>query len=144
MLAKEKVLTITKSQTENILSQADTVPAEGWLRRIREAQGLSRRQIAEQLGVSVPAIQDYERSEAAGRITLTTLRKYAEVLDCEVVVNLVPKEKTGSTARPNPAGDSDTARSAVSPSRPAPQREIDTPETLFSDRMGLWSAPTHD
>jgi predicted DNA-binding mobile mystery protein A len=36
-------------------------------------------------------VASFEKSEAADRITLQTLRRYAEALDCELVYAIVPK-----------------------------------------------------
>ncbi|WP_345784032.1 hypothetical protein [Synoicihabitans lomoniglobus] len=55
--------------------------------------GLSRLAIARGLSVSVPTVQDYEKSEKADTITLATLRRYAGALDCELVVALVPRHR---------------------------------------------------
>jgi transcriptional regulator with XRE-family HTH domain len=67
-------------------------PGQGWLRAVREALGLSRRIIAEQLRVSPAAVRDYEAAEASDTITLRTLRRTAAALGCEVVIALVPTE----------------------------------------------------
>lgn len=66
-------------------------PERGWLRTIREALGLPRKEISQALGVTEAAVAAYERSEAGDCISLATLRKVAEVMDCELVVALVPK-----------------------------------------------------
>jgi predicted DNA-binding mobile mystery protein A len=65
-------------------------PAGGWLSSIREALGLSRRQVAENLRASAQAVQQFERAEAEDRITLHTLRRTAAAMGCELVYVLVP------------------------------------------------------
>ena len=91
MNAKGRVIAL-KSLEAGIQSlNPVTRPAHGWLRAVREALGLSRRTIANEMRVSVPTVQDYEKSEKADTITLATLRRYAAVLDCELVVALVPR-----------------------------------------------------
>lgn len=127
MGSKIKVLTINSSEPR-------TVDTGSRLREIRENQGLSRRHIAEQLGVTIAAVQDYERSEAAGRITLKTLRKYAEVLGCEVMVTITPSE--AHVAAPTPPKLSVPRRKK---SQPPPTTAKPAPANL-QDRMGLWSA----
>lgn len=67
-------------------------PDRGWLRAVRQALGMTTRQLASAVGVSQAAVMDAERSEARGDITLTTLRRYAEALDCELVYALVPRQ----------------------------------------------------
>ena len=126
-----KVITIISSESRSL-------NAASRLREIREEMGLSRRHIAEQLGVTIAAVQDYERSEAAGRITLKTLRKYAEVLGCEVMVTITPNE--AHVAAPTPPKLSVPRRKKPQPpaatAKPAPAK---VPANL-QDRMGLWSA----
>jgi len=107
----------------------------GQLRSLREAQGMSRREVAAKLGVTIPAVQDYERNEAAGRITLTTLRKYAEVLNCDVDVTITPRDEI-TTSVP----------SKRTPPRGVPRKAAPVPaepiaEDPPSDRSGLWTAP---
>ena len=66
-------------------------PSGGWLRAIRQALGITTRQLAKSGGVTQAAIVDTERTEAKGDITLATLQRYAAALDCELSYVLVPK-----------------------------------------------------
>jgi predicted DNA-binding mobile mystery protein A len=63
----------------------------GWLRAIREALGMTTRQLAQRIGVTQSAVVDTERTEAKGDITLATLQRYAAAFDCELKYALVPK-----------------------------------------------------
>jgi predicted DNA-binding mobile mystery protein A len=65
-------------------------PRNGWLRAIRQALGMTTRQLAKFVGVTQAAVVDAERSEAKGDIALATLRRYATAMDCELVYALVP------------------------------------------------------
>ena len=76
-----------------------TRPSRGWLRAIRDALGMSTRQGARRMGVSQPQVVAYEKAEAEGSITLGTLRRAAEALDCELVYALVPKSPLMDTLR---------------------------------------------
>jgi predicted DNA-binding mobile mystery protein A len=67
-------------------------PTHGWLKAIREALGMTTRQLAQAVGVSQGAVVDIERSEARDDITLASLRRYAAAIDCELVYALVPKK----------------------------------------------------
>jgi predicted DNA-binding mobile mystery protein A len=49
-------------------------------------------QVAARLGVSAPAVAQFERSEADGTITLNTLEKVAGALGCRMVYTFVPLE----------------------------------------------------
>jgi len=66
-------------------------PSGGWLRAVRQALGITTRQLAKSVGVTQAAVVDAERTEAKGDITLATLQRYAAALDCELSYALVPK-----------------------------------------------------
>lgn len=65
-------------------------PVRGWIKAIREALGMTTKQLANRLGVTQPAVVQLEKSEVKGNIELATLRRVAEALDCSVVYALVP------------------------------------------------------
>ena len=67
-------------------------PASGWIRTIRSALGMSMSQLANRLNLSQPRIHAIERAEVDGTITMNTLRKVAEALDCELVYAFIPRE----------------------------------------------------
>ena len=75
-------------------AQVVTRPQPGWLRALREALGISIREVARKMRKTPQTVAAFEKSEAADRITLQTLRHYAEAMDCEFVYAVVPK--TGS------------------------------------------------
>jgi predicted DNA-binding mobile mystery protein A len=66
-------------------------PSGGWLRAVRQALGMTTRQLAKSVGVTQAAVVDAERTEAKGDITLATLQRYAAALDCDLRYALVPK-----------------------------------------------------
>jgi predicted DNA-binding mobile mystery protein A len=73
----------------------DTVrPPKGWIRAIREATGVTVRELAERLHRVPSAAAHLEVSEAENRITLASLRAAADALGCQVVYALVPKSGT--------------------------------------------------
>lgn len=68
-----------------------TSPPKGWVRAIRDAIGMSGGQLARRMGVTPQSIVDLERSEAAGSISLATLRKAAAAMDCVLIYALAPR-----------------------------------------------------
>jgi predicted DNA-binding mobile mystery protein A len=66
-------------------------PQRGWLRAVREALGITIREIAGKMRKTPQTVASFEKSEAANRITLQTLQHYAEAMDCELVYAIVPK-----------------------------------------------------
>jgi len=76
-----------------------TVPAKGWVRAIRDGLGMSRRQLAMRLGLSVSRIQRLEQDEVTGSVTLKTLRRTAEAMDCVLVYAIIPRTTLDDTLR---------------------------------------------
>lgn len=72
-------------------ARGTTRPQRGWLRAVREALGVSMREVARRLRKTPQTVASFEKSEAANRITLQTLQRYAEAMDCELVYAIVPK-----------------------------------------------------
>jgi predicted DNA-binding mobile mystery protein A len=66
-------------------------PQRGWLRAVREALGITIREVSRKMRKTPQTVASFEKSEAADRITLQTLRHYAEALDCQLVYAIVPK-----------------------------------------------------
>lgn len=66
-------------------------PSSGWIQAIRTALGMTTRQLAARLGVSQSTLAALEKSEANDKITLQSLRKVADALDCDLQYTLVPR-----------------------------------------------------
>jgi predicted DNA-binding mobile mystery protein A len=65
-------------------------PARGWIKAIREGLGMTSAQLARRMGVSQPRIAELEKAEAGGNVTIQSLERAAEALDCRLVYVLVP------------------------------------------------------
>ena len=66
-------------------------PPAGWLRAIREALGMTSAVLAGRLGVTASGARKLEQAEAIDAITLGTLRRVADALDCDLQYALVPR-----------------------------------------------------
>jgi predicted DNA-binding mobile mystery protein A len=66
-------------------------PSGGWLRAVRDALGMSQRQLAARLNLTGGAVAKFEESERHENITLRTLSKAAEGLHCRLVYAIVPR-----------------------------------------------------
>jgi predicted DNA-binding mobile mystery protein A len=66
-------------------------PRNGWIREIRRAIGMSGRQLAIRMGIAPSGITLLEARERRGAVTIETLRKCADALDCDVVYAFVPR-----------------------------------------------------
>jgi len=74
-------------------------PPSGWIKAIREGLGMTATHLAGRLGVSTSTVTRLETSEADDTISLGTLRRAAEALECEVRYALVPKQSLEDTLR---------------------------------------------
>ena len=70
-----------------------TPPPKGWIQEIRTALGMTTRQFAQRLGKNQSTITRLERSEADGKITLSSLSDLADGLNCRLVYAIVPKNE---------------------------------------------------
>lgn len=67
------------------------VPKGGWIRSLRGALGLAGVDLARRLDIAPSSVSALESSEAAGTVSLNTLRKAAGAMDCELVYAIVPR-----------------------------------------------------
>lgn len=83
------------------LQNADNLmrPPHGWIKAIREALGMTTKQLGNRLGISQPGITKIEKSEKSHTISLDTLARTAEALDCHLVYALVPSDSLDETVR---------------------------------------------
>jgi predicted DNA-binding mobile mystery protein A len=75
-------------------AKAELRPQHGWLRAIREALGMSAQLVAQSLRVTRPRVFEFEKAEAEDRITLRSLKRVAEAMNCELVYAILPKSGT--------------------------------------------------
>jgi len=102
MLPKYKL--IARQQLDNTLSdyaalKQNSPPIKGWIRAIREALGMSGKQLANRLKVSQPRIPKLEQDELSGVVSLKTMRQAAEAMDCVFVYAIVPRSTLEETVR---------------------------------------------
>lgn len=68
------------------------VPVTGWINAIRTAIGMSLQQLGRRLGVTKQAVQDMEKREKNGSITIQAMQQIARVLEMEFVYGFMPKD----------------------------------------------------
>ena len=64
----------------------------GWIHYMRQALGMTLKKLGERAGVALPTVAQAERGEAKGKITLETLKKMAEAMECEFMYAFVPNK----------------------------------------------------
>jgi len=72
--------------------QKVAAPPTGWINAIRTALGISLLQLGNKLSITKQSIQDMERREKDGSITLKVLREAATALDMQLVYGFVPED----------------------------------------------------
>ena len=94
-MARHQMAQIARKNLDSKLSglrdQRLARPRGGWIRAIRDALGMTTRQLAARMGVAQSRIVALEKAEANGATTLKSLRDAAEALNCTLVYALVPK-----------------------------------------------------
>lgn len=68
---------------------------QGWISSVRQALGMTARQLAGRLGLSQPRVAKMEINE--DNLKISTMKKIAEGLDCEFVYGFVPKTSLQDT-----------------------------------------------
>lgn len=89
---------IARNQLDRRTARLRELPAEtlarprvGWVRAVRDALGMTTRDLAARLGVTSAAISKLEASEQAGTAGLDTLARAADAMGCDLVYALVPR-----------------------------------------------------
>lgn len=92
---KKLIKTQRKSLDEKLLAfvQARMIirPKSGWVRAIREALGMTTSQLAHRMGIQQSGVTLLEKREINKKVTLETLERAAQAMNCELVYALVPK-----------------------------------------------------
>lgn len=60
-------------------------PKSGWVQAIREAIGMTTIQLAERMGIKQSGVTILEQREVSKKITLETLQRAANAMNCELV-----------------------------------------------------------
>ena len=71
-------------------------PTKGWIRSIRESLSMTSAQLAKRVGVSQPNIIKWEQREIDSTITMKSLRRVAQAMQCDLVYALVPRKPINS------------------------------------------------
>jgi len=86
-----RVAELDRQFHEFVQLQHHTVPLCGWAKTIRLALGMSSLTLGERLEISGQGVRKLEQAEVDGSISLKTLSRLAQGLNCEVRYMLVPR-----------------------------------------------------
>lgn len=79
------------------LAELPARPSVGWIKTIREALGMSASYLAKRLDIVPSSLKRLEDSEKDNTITLASLQRVADELDCELRYALIPRKKIAQT-----------------------------------------------
>ncbi len=127
-------------------------PPSGWARSVREALGMPGIVMAKRLGVSPATLRNLEAAEARQAITLASLHKLAQALDCELQYALVPRQSLSQQIAQQAQKKAHEQLSpiahtmaledqAVQGSARHLQRDLLAQELLNGSRHKLWAQP---
>ena len=109
-MSRAKNIARARKVLDNNLARVDrsvAPPPVGWVRAIREAVGMTRGQLGARMfsarnarcGISASAVQALERQEQRGTVTLDSLRRAAEAMDCTLFYAIVPHDSLEETVQ---------------------------------------------
>ena len=75
------------------------MPEMGWIKSIREALGMSAKDVAKKVGIDQSRISRLENAEKNGNVKLSSLQRIATGLGMEFVYGIVPKNTLESLVR---------------------------------------------
>ncbi|HEY1605042.1 MAG TPA: mobile mystery protein A [Allosphingosinicella sp.] len=124
-------------------------PPRGWVRAVRDALGLTTRQLGARLGRAHSNVTVLEKNEANDAITLKLLREAAAAMDCTLVYALVPNRPLDEILRERAARVAERLLAPISHSMAlenqgldraalAAERERLVDELLAGDPRRLW------
>lgn len=125
------------AEVRRLSRQGGGVPPGGWLRAMRVATGAPQGVLAGKLGCKRQAWPQFEASEARGAISLSSLQRTADALDCDFVYFLVPRQSAATRGARNDH--------AVSPgpigAGPSPVPTVALADGLPANSPGVWPEP---
>lgn len=72
-------------------------PAQGWIRTIRDALGMTAEQLGDRMGITGASVRSIESKERDRGIRLTSLEKAAEAMNCTLVYAFIPNDSLEET-----------------------------------------------
>jgi len=73
----------------------DTNIRTGWIAYMRQAMSMTLSTLGKATGSSPATVQQIEKREKSGKVTIETMRKIAAAMECEFVYAFVPRQELG-------------------------------------------------
>lgn len=65
----------------------------GWIKFMRKALGLTLNDLSQLVSLTPANVAQTEKREKEGKVSVTTLKKMAQAMECELVYSFVPKKE---------------------------------------------------
>lgn len=66
------------------------MPPSGWINAIRTALGMSLQQLGDKMSITKQSVQNIEKREKDGSVTIKSLREVAKAMDMHLVYGFIP------------------------------------------------------
>ena len=92
-MKKQKLILdqVEKRIQELMLLDSIVIPHEGWIYSIRNALGMTLRQLGNRLNITAQSAKEIEEREKNGTVSLAVLRQVGVALDMKLVYWFIPK-----------------------------------------------------
>jgi predicted DNA-binding mobile mystery protein A len=70
------------------------IPSTGWVYGIRQALGMSLRQLGTKMGIKPQSVKEMEEREKQGSISLNVLRQFGKSLELKLVYGFIPIDES--------------------------------------------------
>src|SRR4030042_1380981 len=95
MKTQKIILSQTDRKIRQLAKSAGVIiPSSGWIFAIRQALGMSLRQLGNRMGITPQSVREMEEREKNGTVSLNVLRQFAKSMDMKFFYGFVPNQKS--------------------------------------------------
>lgn len=121
----DEVLLSARAARQAQREAGELLSGGSWLRLIRQTTGIPAKEVARRLSITKWNVFRLEKAERSACIQLSSLRRAAEALDCELVYAIVPREGTLEELAGRQRQAVEEARQAMRSRNAALRKQID-------------------
>jgi predicted DNA-binding mobile mystery protein A len=71
-----------------------TIPPSGWVYALRQALGMSLRQLGKRMGITPQSVKEIEEREKSGTISINVLKQVGNSLGLKLIYGFIPEGKS--------------------------------------------------
>jgi predicted DNA-binding mobile mystery protein A len=92
-MKKQKLILEQVDKKILLLKKADkaTMPSSGWVFAIRQALGMSLRQVGSRMKITPQSVRDIEEREKDGSVSIKALRNFGAAMDLKLIYGFIPE-----------------------------------------------------